>query len=61
MSRRIPTPIRLQVPGLRRSVGLGTVIKRATALVGIRPCGGCQRRASVLNRRVVFVASRGRG
>lgn len=59
MNRTIPTPIRLHVPGLRRSAGLGTVLKRVTALAGFRACGGCQRRASALNRRVVFVASRG--
>jgi hypothetical protein len=35
-------------------VGLGDVIKRATSTVGIRPCGGCERRAAALNRWFVF-------
>ena len=30
------------------------VIKRGTSSIGIRPCGGCQRRAAALNRWVVF-------
>ena len=53
---RQPHPVRL--PGFmmpdEEEVGLGEVIKRATAAVGIRPCSGCQQRAQALNRRVVF-------
>ena len=30
-------------------VGMGDVLKRATAAVGIRPCGGCEARARQLN------------
>ncbi len=37
--------------------GLGDVIKRAMSTVGIRPCGGCDRRAEALNR---LVGLRGR-
>ncbi len=33
----------------RRKAGLGTAIKTATAAVGIKPCGGCQRRAAQLD------------
>ena len=33
-------------------VGLGDVIKRATSAIGIRPCGGCSKRADWLNSRV---------
>ncbi len=44
---RIPSPV-------SRDVGLGDVIKRMTSAVGIRPCGGCGRRAASLNRRFVF-------
>jgi hypothetical protein len=39
---------------MSRSVGLGDVVKKATTAVGIKPCGGCQRRAATLNRAVVF-------
>ena len=31
--------------------GLGDVIKRVTAAVGVKPCGGCERRAQWLNER----------
>jgi hypothetical protein len=51
---RPPRSIRL--PGFvsEEQVGLGDVIKRATSALGIRPCGGCERRAAQLNRRVIF-------
>ncbi len=51
-------PHRVRLPGFmppdEEELGLGEVIKRATAAVGIRPCSGCQRRAQALDRRVVF-------
>ena len=34
----------------QRDRGLGDTIKRMTAAVGIKPCGGCQKRAEKLNR-----------
>ncbi|MFF0413668.1 hypothetical protein ACFYUY_24930 [Kitasatospora sp. NPDC004745] len=47
---------RMRLPGFLtdEDVGLGDVIKRATSTVGIRPCGGCRRRAETLNRWVGF-------
>jgi hypothetical protein len=51
---------RVRLPGFLMTetdddVGLGDVIKRATAAVGIRrPCSGCEQRAQALNRRVIF-------
>ncbi|MFJ3791410.1 hypothetical protein [Kitasatospora sp. NPDC090091] len=39
-------------------IGLGDAVKHATSTVGIRPCGGCLRRAEALNRRVVFSGRR---
>jgi hypothetical protein len=60
MERRIPRPIRIVAPGVKRAVGLGQVAKKVTAMIGIRPCGGCQRRAQALDRRVVFVPRGGR-
>jgi hypothetical protein len=54
-------PYRVRLPGfVAEEVGLGDVIKRATAAVGIKPCGGCQRRAAALNRWLVFSGSRQR-
>ena len=46
--------LRLPVLSGGEERGLGDVVKRATAAVHINPCGGCERRAQVLNRLVVF-------
>jgi hypothetical protein len=56
-AERVPQrPYRVRLPGFvsEREVGLGDVIKHATSLVGIRPCGGCGRRAERLNSWVSF-------
>jgi hypothetical protein len=47
-----PQPYKVRLPGFIRDedIGLGDVIKRATSAVGIKPCGGCERRAAALNR-----------
>lgn len=47
---------RVRLPGFvaDEDVGLGDAIKRTTSTVGIRPCGGCGRRAAALNRWMVF-------
>jgi hypothetical protein len=49
-------PYRVRLPGFvsDEEVGLGDVIKRVTYAIGIKPCGGCERRAAALNRWVVF-------
>lgn len=49
-------PHRVRLPGFIKDedVGLGDVAKRATSLVGIRPCGGCSDRAKRLNNWMVF-------
>lgn len=54
-SMREPRKIRLPrfVTG-DEEIGLGDVVKRATAKVGIKPCGGCSARADRLNRAFVF-------
>jgi hypothetical protein len=46
----------VRLPGFLRDepVGLGTVIKRTTTALGIRPCGGCAQRAERLDRFVGF-------
>jgi len=48
--------LKIRLPGfiVDEEIGLGEVIKRATAAVGIKPCGGCERRAAALNTRVVL-------
>jgi len=47
---------RARLPGfiIEEEIGLGDVIKRVTNAVGIKPCGGCERRAAMLNRWLVF-------
>ena len=49
-------PYRVRLPGFvsAEDVGLGEAVKRVTRRVGVRPCGGCQRRAAALDSRVVF-------
>ena len=55
-SRHERPPHLVHLPGFvtDEDIGLGDVIKRATSYVGIRPCGGCERRAAALNRWLVF-------
>lgn len=50
------TAHRVRLPGFvtEEEIGLGDVIKRATSYLGIKPCGGCERRATALNRWMVF-------
>ena len=47
---------RVRLPGflIEEEVGLGDLIKKATYAVGIKPCGGCERRAAALNRWMTF-------
>lgn len=49
-------PYRVRLPGFLsdEEVGLGDAIKRVTYTGGIKPCGGCERRAATLNRWFVF-------
>jgi hypothetical protein len=49
-------PIRSRLPAFinDEEIGLGDVIKRVTYAVGIKPCGGCERRAATLNRWFAF-------
>jgi len=51
-----PKPYRVRLPGfiLQEDIGLGDVVKKATSYVGVRPCGGCERRAAALNRWLVL-------
>lgn len=53
-------PYRVRLPGFisEEEVGLGDVVKRATYALGIKPCGGCTKRAAALNRWMVFSGKR---
>jgi hypothetical protein len=37
------------IVGARASFPLGDMVKKATGALGIRPCGGCERRRIALN------------
>jgi hypothetical protein len=47
---------RVRLPGFIKEepIGLGDVIKRVTYAMGIKPCGGCDKRAAALNRWMTF-------
>jgi len=51
-----PPRHRVHLPGflIEEDIGLGDVIKKATATAGIKPCGGCSKRAATLNNWVGF-------
>jgi hypothetical protein len=53
-------PHRVRLPGFitGEEIGLGDVIKRTTSYLGIKPCGGCERRAAALNRWLTFTNRR---
>ena len=45
-------PHRVRLPGflIEEEIGLGDAIMRVTYAMGIKPCGGCEKRAAALNR-----------
>ena len=47
---------RIRLPGflIEEEIGLGDVIKHVTYVVGIKPCAGCETRATKLNRWLTF-------
>ncbi|MCA9471828.1 MAG: hypothetical protein MRJ96_05125 [Nitrospirales bacterium] len=53
-------PYRVRLPGFisDQDIGLGDMMKKATYAMGIKPCGGCHRRAAALNRWMVFSGRR---
>ena len=56
MKKNGKTALKIQIPGFisENEIGLGDLIKRATSSVGIKTCGGCDHRASILNNWFVF-------
>jgi len=53
-------PHLVRLPGFiaDKDVGLGDLIKHMTYTVGIKPCGGCEQRATALNRWLTFSGRR---
>ncbi len=54
--REEPHPHRVRLPGflVEEEIGLGDAVKRITYAMGIKACGGCERRAAALNRWMHF-------
>lgn len=53
-SKRQPHIVRLPGFIVEEEIGLGDAIKRVTYAMGIKPCSGCERRATVLNQSMRF-------
>ena len=51
-----PRPHRVRLPGFLtdEEIGLGDALKRVTYAMGIKPCGGCEKRAAALNQWMRF-------
>jgi hypothetical protein len=49
-------PFRVRLPGFVKDeeIGLGDAVRRVSYAFGVTPCGGCERRATALNRWMVF-------
>ena len=56
LDKREQPPHRIRFPGFITDdeIGFGDVIKRTTSYLGIQACKGCERRATALNRWLVF-------
>ncbi|MGB7553689.1 MAG: hypothetical protein WBM04_04905 [Candidatus Korobacteraceae bacterium] len=56
LDRREPATHRVRLPGflIEEEIGLGDVIKKTTYAMGIKACGGCEKRAAALNRWMTF-------
>jgi len=46
--------MKIPIPGLKKSVGLGAAVKKVTAAVGVKPCRSCEERAKKLDRKIQF-------
>ncbi len=55
-------PYVVRLPGFvsDEQIGLGDAVTRATSALGVKPCGGCGRRAAALNRWLAFSGQRSR-
>jgi hypothetical protein len=46
---------KVRLPGfIDEQIGLGDAVKRVAYAMGIKPCGGCERRAAAMNRWMIF-------
>jgi len=49
--------LRLRVPGLKKSIGAGDVVRKATEALGIEHCSDCDKRQERMNRWLRFEAA----
>jgi hypothetical protein len=50
----IRAKISIRIPGLKRSVGAGSVVEGLTGKLGVKPCSECEKRKARLNRAIRF-------
>ena len=51
------TARRVRLPGFvlnEEEIGLGDAVRGLTYALGVKPCGGCEKRAAALNRWITF-------
>ena len=48
--------LRLRIPGLKKGIGAGDVVRKATEALGIEHCSDCDRRKDRMNRFLRFEA-----
>lgn len=53
----VKATLRLRIPGLKKSIGAGDVVRKATEALGIEHCSDCDRRKARLNRFLRFDAA----
>lgn len=49
--------LRLKVPGLKKGIGAGDVVRKVTESLGIEHCSDCDRRKDRMNRFLRFEAA----
>lgn len=46
----IRSKVNIRIPGLKKGVGAGDMVAKATKAVGIEPCDECEKRRQWMNR-----------
>lgn len=47
--------IKLQVPLLKRDIGLGGLLEKSLSKINVTSCGGCKKRKETLDNALTFV------
>jgi hypothetical protein len=56
-ARAAGAKLRIKVPGLKKSLGAGDVVRKVTESLGIEHCSECERRQRRMNRFLAFEAA----